>query len=91
MAAAADLRQVGLADALSLCLLLRDDDPLRYDRAAVRWLVKFAEEDRRLTLAEVRQLDDILDGLGRHEQVAKLRLERLLRARGFQEAADRLG
>jgi integrase len=34
LAAAAQLRQVDLADALSLVLLIRDDDPLRYERAA---------------------------------------------------------
>jgi hypothetical protein len=38
LAAAAELRQVDLADALSLVLLVREDAPLKYDRAAVRWV-----------------------------------------------------
>lgn len=34
---AAELPRVGLGDALRICLLLRDQDPERYDRAALRW------------------------------------------------------
>ena len=44
LAAAADLRHVDLADALSLVLLVRDDDPLRFERAAVRWLKRSSRE-----------------------------------------------
>jgi hypothetical protein len=40
IAAAAELRQVGLADALSLLLLIREDKPVLYDKAAVRWFAK---------------------------------------------------
>jgi hypothetical protein len=54
-----------LADALSLTLLVRDDDPLRYERAAVRWLSRYTAEDRQLCLAEARELVDVLDGVGR--------------------------
>lgn len=35
--AATQLPRLGLADALALCLVLRDDDPARYGRAATRW------------------------------------------------------
>jgi hypothetical protein len=55
LAAAAELRHVDLADALSLTLLVRDDDPLRYERAAVRWLSRYTAEDRQLCLAEARE------------------------------------
>jgi hypothetical protein len=51
-------------------------------RAAVRWLSRYAAEDRELRLAEARELVDMLAAVGRHDQVAKLRLERFLRARG---------
>jgi hypothetical protein len=43
-----------------------------------------------MRLAEARELVDLLDGVGRHDQVATLRLERWLRARRFGEAADRV-
>jgi hypothetical protein len=90
LAAAAELRHVALADALSLVLLIRDDDPLRYERAAVRWLSRYTAEDRQLRLADARELVDMLDAVGRHDQVAKLRLERFFRARGYGDEADRV-
>jgi hypothetical protein len=31
---------------------------------------------------------NLLDGVGRHDQVAVVRLERWLRARGYDDAAD---
>jgi hypothetical protein len=86
LAAAAELRQVDLADALSLVLLIREDDPLRHERAAVRWLARYAAHDRAMRLAEARELD----GVGRHDQVAVVRLERWLRARGYDDEADRV-
>jgi hypothetical protein len=90
LAAAAELRHVDLADALSLVLLIRDDDPLRFERAAVRWLARYAAQDRAMRLAEARELVDLLDGVGRHDRVAVMRLERWLRARGYEDAADRV-
>jgi len=35
--AATQLPRLDLADDLALCLVLRDDDPARYGRAATRW------------------------------------------------------
>jgi len=54
--AAAELRQVGLADALSLLLLIREDKPVLYDKAAVRWFARYAAEDRYLLLRDAREL-----------------------------------
>lgn len=51
-AAARDLQQVGLRDALELVLLYRDD-PERYERAAARWIGRLVAERRRLRLSEV--------------------------------------
>jgi hypothetical protein len=65
LAAAAELRHVDLAAALSLVLLIRDDDPLRFERAAVRWLARYAAQDRAMRLAEARELVDLLDAVGR--------------------------
>jgi hypothetical protein len=56
----------------------------------VRWFAKYASEDRYLLLRDARELIDLLDGVGRHDQVAVVRLERLLRARGYDEEADRV-
>jgi hypothetical protein len=44
LAAAADLPQVGLADALELLLLLLDLEPARFERAALRWHGRYCRE-----------------------------------------------
>jgi hypothetical protein len=41
-AAAAELPRVGLQDALEVCLLFREEAGGRFERAAVRWLGRFA-------------------------------------------------
>jgi hypothetical protein len=51
--AAHELGQVNLADALALCLLLRDQHPPLYERAAARWAARFALEARSTRLAEL--------------------------------------
>ena len=47
--AALEGRRLGLADALALTLLYRDQDPGRYERAAVRWHSRFCAEARNVT------------------------------------------
>ncbi len=90
LAATAEPRQVGLADALSLVLPIREDNPVLYDKAAVRWFAKYAADDRYLLLRDARELIDLLDRVGRHDQVAVVRLEGWLRARGYDDEADRV-
>jgi hypothetical protein len=41
LSAASELQFVGLAEALELTLLLADKEPEKYNRAAVRWHVRF--------------------------------------------------
>jgi hypothetical protein len=43
-AAAAELPQVGLDDALAVVLLMDEHDDERYERAAVRWLARLVAE-----------------------------------------------
>ena len=50
-AAAHELESLSLGDALALCLVLVDEDPSRFDRAAVRWLGRLASDPRGLDLA----------------------------------------
>ena len=45
LAAAAELKRVGLADALSLVLLIREANPVLSDKTAVRWFAKYAAAD----------------------------------------------
>lgn len=77
LAAARELPYVNLDDALRICLLLRDGDRARYERAAVRWLGRFALEARGVTIEELRQAADALDGLPDHAAEAMERLQEL--------------
>src|SRR5579884_2779429 len=53
-AAARELPRIALDDALRICLVLRGGDPERYERAAVRWLGRFALEARAVSIAALR-------------------------------------
>lgn len=53
-AAAAELPQVSLPDALAVCSVLADGPRERYERAAVRWLSRLCIE-RRPDLAELQR------------------------------------
>ena len=54
---------VDLGDALRVCLLTRDRDPGQFERAAVRWISRFALEARQATLEDVRAAADALEDL----------------------------
>lgn len=54
-AAAAELPRINLDDALRVCLLLRAADAAGYERAAIRWLGRFALEHPGATLAMLHQ------------------------------------
>jgi hypothetical protein len=62
-ATAAELPRVGLRDALEVCLLLRDADRDRFERAAVRWLGRFALEARGVTLEAIQSAASALDAM----------------------------
>ena len=52
-AAAAELPQVRLDDALQVCVLLRDREPQRYEAAAVHWIARFCVERVDVSLQDV--------------------------------------
>jgi hypothetical protein len=43
-AAAVELPQVDLGDALAVCMAIRDAEPERFERTALRWLARYAVE-----------------------------------------------
>ena len=51
-AAAKDLPQLSLADALELTVLVARKDPRRHQRVAARWLLRYLEEDPHATIDE---------------------------------------
>ena len=85
-AAASDLPNVGLADALAVCLLLVDVDRPRYERAAVRWHSRLCSEVRGLALEESQLALAALDALP--SQAAAEALARLADAHGAPEIAE---
>jgi hypothetical protein len=82
LAADRELPQVALDDALRICLVLRDGDPDRYERAAVRRLGRFALGGAGVTIAELRLAADALDALPDQPSEAMERLQALCLARG---------
>lgn len=84
LAAARELPRVGLDDALRICIVLRDGDPGRYDRACVRWLGRFALEARGATIADLRAAADALDALPQRPDDAMEQLQALCLARGIR-------
>jgi hypothetical protein len=69
-----------LDDALEICLVYRDGDPDRYERAAVRWLGGFALQAHGVTIDALPAAADALDTLPGHPDEAMERLGRLCRA-----------
>lgn len=58
--AAAELQVVSLADALALCLLVRDREPARFARFALRWHARFCAETQGIELEDGRLVLDLL-------------------------------
>jgi hypothetical protein len=83
LGAARELPQIGLDDALRICLVLRDGDPGRYERAAVRWLGRFALEARAVTIRDLRVAAAALEALPTKTAEAMEQLQRLCLARGI--------
>ncbi len=69
-------RSVRLDDALRICLLVRDE-PERFQRAAVRWLGRFALEGRGIAIADLQEAADALDAMPGHPAAAMERLAAL--------------
>jgi len=82
LSAARELPQIALDDALRICLVLRDGDPKRYERAAVRWLGRFALEARAVTIYDLRAAAAALDALPTRSGEAMERLQRICVAHG---------
>jgi hypothetical protein len=87
--AARDLNHVTLEDALGLCVILRND-ARRYPHAAARWLSRYHSEIAGVTLADIRELADLLAALPVHGADAGAVLVRRLEERGLHRCARRV-
>jgi len=76
IAAAKDLPQLSLLDALELTVLVARKDPRRHPRVASRWLLRLLEEDPHATIDEaVLAASSLaaLTGVGHEEAASALR------------------
>jgi hypothetical protein len=64
--------RINLQDALRICLLMREQDG--FERAAVRWLGRFALEARSATIEDVQTAAAALDALPDRPDTAMERL-----------------
>ena len=63
LSAASELRFVSLAEALELTLLLVDGDLEKYNRAALRWHVRFVEEPKNVDIRETQAVLGLLTAI----------------------------
>jgi hypothetical protein len=76
---AARLAPIRLTDALRICLIVRDREPAQYERAAVRWLGRFALEARDATLPDLKRAAQALGTLPSDAKTAMEELTTLCR------------
>ena len=89
LAAAHDLHQIGLTDALELCL----GDPPRYSRAVTRWHSRYAAEERGVSGPESAAVLALLLALllaiaGPRPKPAAQALAELLGETGLRQASE---
>lgn len=86
--AARDMQTISLEDALRLTLLYRRKPEL-YERAAARWIARYAAESHRVTLSDVELVTGLLRGvLQEHDREAVAALIAFADAHGWQLAAQ---
>jgi hypothetical protein len=85
---AAELPKVPLADALSLLLLARDEQPWRFEKSAPRWHARLCTEGR-LTLPEAQLALAALHALdGPNAVTGAQALVAVCGARGLEDAVE---
>jgi uncharacterized membrane protein len=90
LSAASELQFVGLAEALELTLLLADDDLEKYNRAALRWHVRFVEETRNVDIRESQAVLALLTAIPANALAAAALAELLSRRRSCERIAEAL-
>lgn len=89
VAAARDLPQLSLLDALDLTMLVARKDPARHPRTAARWLLRYLEEHPRASIEEAALVASslaALRGVGYAEAAQTLKAMAERGSRGRREA-----
>jgi hypothetical protein len=82
LSAASEVGFVGLAEALELTLLLADKEPEKYDRAAVRWHLRFVQDSKNVLA--------LLSAIPTNRWAALALAELLSRRRGLERPCETL-
>jgi hypothetical protein len=90
LSAAAELQFIGLAEALELTLLLANADQDKYERAAVRWRVRFVYESKNVGIRESQAVLALLAAIPVNALAATALAELLSRRRGFERPCETL-
>jgi hypothetical protein len=91
LSAAAELDFVSLAEALELTLLVADDGDLeKYNRAALRWHVRFVEETKNVDIRESQAVLALLTAIPANTLAAAALAELLSRRRSCERIAEAL-
>lgn len=75
--AAAELPRVDLGDALAVCLAIREAEPERFERAALRWLARYAVE-KAGSVADVKAAAEAFSVMVTRPEAALASLQRLV-------------
>jgi len=89
-AAAAELPRVELDDALSICLLISEQDAERFERAAVRWLARLSLEVPTVRIEDLRAGLVAFEALPENPLGARRELADLCARHGLARAARAL-
>ena len=90
LSAAVELDVVGLAEALELTLLLADGKIEKYNRAALRWHVRFVEETKNVDIRESQAVLALLTAIPANKLAASALAELLSRRRSCERACEAL-
>ena len=90
LSAAAELQFVSLAEALELTLLLAYREPEKYERAAARWHLRFAQEVPRVDLRESMAVLALLAAIPANRLAATALAELLSQRRSCERIAEAL-
>jgi hypothetical protein len=90
LSAASELQFVGLSEALELTLLLGDQEPEKYERAAVCWHVRFAQEVPHVDIRESLAVLALLAAIPANRLAASAVAELLSRRRSCERIGEAL-
>jgi hypothetical protein len=90
LSAASELQFVALAEALELTLLLADEEPEKYDRAAARWHARFLQETKNVDLRESLAVLALLAAIPANAMAAAALAELLSRRQSCERIAEAL-